>query len=204
MKKLINIIFVILLAGIVNAQTADEVVQEIQAKFSTINDLKANFTQKIYSSEKKNPTILTGKFYFKKDNSLRIEVKDRLIVSNGVTVWNFNKSTNKVIISKYDNDYTNFSLPEIINSYPDMCDKEIVERKPRVTEIKLTPKDDRLNFKSVLISVDKNNVITNVEITDYNNMKFVFELDSVQLNNKLSGQLFNFEPSEGVEVIDLR
>ncbi|NOX65319.1 MAG: outer membrane lipoprotein chaperone LolA [Chlorobi bacterium] len=204
MKKLINVIFVILLAGIINAQTADEVVQEIQTKFSTINDLKANFIQTIYSSEKKKPTILTGKFYFKKDNSLRIEVKDRLIVSNGVTVWNFNKSTNKVIISKYDNDYTNFSLPEIINSYPDMCDKEIVERKPGVTEIKLTPKDDRLNFKSVLISVDKNDVITKVEITDFNNMKFVFELDSVQLNNKLSGQLFNFEPSEGVEVIDLR
>lgn len=204
MKKIINVIFVILLAGIINAQTADEVVQKIQAKFSTINDLKANFTQKIYSSEKKKPTILTGKFYFEKDNNLRIEVKDRLIVSNGATVWNLNRSTNKVIISNYDNDYTSFSLPVIINSYPDMCDKEIVERKPGVTEIKLTPKDDRLNFKSVLISVDKNDVISEVEINDFNNMKFVFELDSVQLNNKLSGQLFGFEPSEGVEVIDLR
>lgn len=204
MKKIIYVIFMILLAGIINAQTADEIVQKIQTKFSTINDLKANFTQKVYSSEGKKPTVLTGKFYFKKDNSLRIEVKDRLIVSNGATVWNFNKSTNKVIISNYDNDYTSFSLPEIINSYPGMCDKQIVKRMPGVTELKLTPKDDRLNFKSVLISVDKDDVITKVEITDFNNMKFVFELDSVKLNNKLSGQLFNFEPSEGVEVIDLR
>ena len=35
-------------------------------------------------------------------------------------------------------------------------------------------------------------------------MIFLFELDSIELNNKLSWQLFNFKPTEGVEVIDLR
>jgi len=204
MKKLINIILIVLLAGIINAQTADEVVRKIQNKFSTIDDLKANFTQIIYSSGKNTPTVLKGKFFFKKVNNLRIEVKDRLIVSNGTTVWNFDKSNNKVIISNYDNDYTSFSLPDIINSYPDLCSKEIVGKKAGITEVKLTPNDDRLNFKSVLLAVNNNDVIERVEITDYNNMRLVFELDSVQLNNNLSGQLFNFEPTEGVEVIDLR
>ncbi|MCK5456440.1 MAG: hypothetical protein KAI45_04880, partial [Melioribacteraceae bacterium] len=47
-------------------------------------------------------------------------------------------------------------------------------------------------------------IIEKVEITDFNNMKFIFELDSIKLNTKLSEQLFNFKPTEGVEVIDLR
>jgi outer membrane lipoprotein-sorting protein len=85
-----------------------------------------------------------------------------------------------------------------------MCSKEIIGKKAGITEVKLTPNDDRLNFKSVLLAVNNNDVIERVEITDYNNMRLVFELDSVQLNNNLSGQLFNFEPTEGVEVIDLR
>ncbi len=204
MKKIINFISIVLLTGFLNAQTADEVIQKIQSKFSTINDIKANFTQILYSAGQNNPRILKGKFFFKKENNLRIEVKDRLIVSNGTTVWNFNKSDNKVIISNYDNDYTSFSLPEIINSYPDMCDKKIIKRDADVTEIEFIPKDDRLNFKSVLITVDNNDVIKKVEITDYNSMRLIFELDSIQLNNKLSGQLFNFEPIEGVEIIDLR
>ena len=35
-------------------------------------------------------------------------------------------------------------------------------------------------------------------------MKFIFGLDSIELNTKLSEQLFNFKPTEGAEVIDLR
>ncbi len=201
---LIKLILMTLLAVTLNAQTADEVIQKVQTKFSTVEDLKADFTQRIISSLDETPITLTGKFFFKKENNLRIEVKNRIIVSNGVTVWNDNQAMNKVIISNYEGDYTSFSLPEIINSYPGLCEKEIVSNVSGITVVKFTPNDNELNFKTALISVNKNDIIEQIEITDFNNMKFIFELDSIKLNTKLSGQLFNFEPSEGAEVIDLR
>lgn len=201
---MMKLFLMILFATTLNAQTADEVIQKIQTKFSTVEDIKANFTQKIISSLDETPITLTGKFYFKKENNLRIEVKNSIIVSNGNTVWNNNKTMNKVIISNYEGDYTSFSLPEIINSYPRLCKKEIVSNLSGVTVIKLTPNDNQLSFKTALISVNKNDIIEKIQITDFNNMEFIFGLDSIKLNTKLSGQLFNFEPTEGVEVIDLR
>ena len=201
---LMKLFLMMLFAITLNAQTADEVIQKIQTKFSTVEDLKANFTQEIISSLNETPITLTGKFYFKKENNLRIEVKNRTIVSNGITVWNDNQTMNKVIISNYEGDYTSFSLPEIIISYPGLCKKEIVSNVSEFSVIKLTPNDNQLNFKTALISVNKNDIIEKVVITDFNNMKFTFELDSIKLNTKLSEQLFNFKPTEGAEVIDLR
>lgn len=201
---MVKLFLMILFATTLNAQTADEVIQKIQIKFSTVEDIKANFTQKIISALNEAPITLTGKFYFKKENNLRIEVKNRIIISNGNTVWNNNNTMNKVIISNYEGDYTSFSLPEIINSYPRLCEKEIVSNQSGVKVIKLTPNDNQLSFKSALISVNENDIIEKVQITDFNNMEFIFGLDSIELNTKLSGQLFNFKPTEGVAVIDLR
>jgi len=188
----------------INAQTVNSIVQKIQIKFASVSDLKADFTQKIISSMSDSPITLNGKFYFKKDDKIRIEISDRTILSDGITIWNHDQKANKVIISHYNNDYTNFSLPVIINSYPDICEKQLVESQSGLSIIKLTPIDDQLNFKSALISIDKNDMIEKVEITDFNDMRFLFKLDSIEVNNKLSDQFFSFEPSEGVEIIDLR
>lgn len=201
---LMKLFLMMLFAITLNAQTADEVIQKFQTKFSTVEDLKANFTQKIVSSLDEAPITLTGKFYFKKENNLRIEIKNRIIVSDGSIIWNYDQTANKVIISEYDSDYTSFSLPEIINSYPVKCKKEKISNQSGLTVIKLTPNDDQLNFKEALISINKNDIIEKVKIIDFNNMVFIFELDSIKLNTKLSGQLFNFKPTEGAEVIDLR
>ena len=43
-----------------------------------------------------------GKFLFKKENQLRLELKNLIIVSDGKTNWNYNKKQNKVIITNYD------------------------------------------------------------------------------------------------------
>jgi len=201
---LIKTFFLILLTISLNAQTANEIIQKIQTKFSSVEDLKANFTQKINSSMNEDQMILSGKFFFKKKNKLRIEVKNRVIVSDGDTIWNYDKTADKVIISTYDSDYTSFSLHEIINSYPEQCKKEKISDQSGLLVVKLTPNDDQLNFKSAVIFVNMNDIVEKVEITDFNNLQFVFKLNSIELNNNLSEQLFNFKPTEGVEIIDLR
>jgi len=201
---LVKVLFIFLISITLSAQSADVIVKKIQTKFSAVEDLKANFTQKIISELNESPITLSGKFYFKKVEKIRIEVSGRNIISDGITIWNHDQKNNKVIISTYDSDYTSFSLNEIINSYPKLCDNEIVEEQSGISVIRLTPNEDQLNFKSALISINKSNMITKVEITDFNNMKFIFTLDSIEINNNLSNQFFSYESSEGAEIIDLR
>ena len=67
---LMKTFFLILLTISLNAQTANEIIQKIQTKFSSVEDLKANFTQKINSSMNEDQMILRGKFFFKKNQTL--------------------------------------------------------------------------------------------------------------------------------------
>lgn len=204
MIKYFEIFFLIIFVTILSGQSADEVILKIQNKFSVTEDIKANFTQKINSANQDNTLKLTGTFYFKKENRLRIEIKNRLIVSDGNTIWNLNQNENKLIISSYDSDYTSFSLPQIINNYPNLCDKELIVNTPNKKTVRLVPNDNQLNFQSAEISVNTNSLIEKVIITDFNSMKFIFELTKTQTNIGLSDNLFVYEPEEGVEIVDLR
>lgn len=187
-----------------NAQSIESVISAIQTKFLTVNDLQADFTQKINYSNSDNTVKLSGKFYFKKENKLRIEVQDREIISDGINIWNYDESNDKLIISLYEDEYTTFSLPTIINVYPDLCDKQMDRNERGEVSIKFIPNEDQLNFKTAVISVTSDYNIDKIEITDYNEMKFTFELESIETNSNLSDQLFIFKPAEGVEIIDLR
>lgn len=204
MIKYFKILFLVILVTTLSGQSADEVIKKIQTKFSVTEDIKADFTQKIKSTNQDNTIKLEGIFYFKKENKLRIEIKNRLIVSDGNTIWNLDQNENKLIISSYDSDYTSFSLPEIINVYPNLCDKEVILDTPDRTTVRLLPNNNQLNFESAEISVNKKSIIEKVIITDFNSMKFIFELTKTQTNIGLSDNLFSYEPEEGVEIVDLR
>ena len=69
-----------------------EFMQVIQERFNTLTDLSANFTQSINGSAN-----LTGKVYYKKEDKIRFELTNILIVSDGETNWNYNKKRTKLL-----------------------------------------------------------------------------------------------------------
>ena len=103
--------------SVIAQDDAKALLKNIQDKFDSINDLSAEITQLI------NGDInLKGKVYYKKENHLRFEFNNILIVSNGKTSWNYNKKQNKVIITNYDTEGDKiFSPRQMIYEYPDEC-----------------------------------------------------------------------------------
>ncbi len=66
---------------------------------------------------------LKGKVYYKKENQMRFEFKNILIVSDGETSWNYNQKQNKVIITDYESEGNKIlSMRQIIFEYPQDCD----------------------------------------------------------------------------------
>ena len=80
-------------------ENANEVLKNIQDKYDSINDLSAQLTQSV--NQKVN---LKGKVFYKKENNLRFEFDNMLIISDGETSWNYNKKQDKVIITNYENE----------------------------------------------------------------------------------------------------
>jgi len=176
-----------------------QVLESLQKKFNSTKDITAEFVQ---SSNGK--VILSGKFYFKKKNNLRLELKNITIISNGETNWNYNKTENKVIISSYDeNDPSVLSLNNFINVYPSECNVELQNNNGQKI-LMLTPQKEGLNFKSVKIWLDNDNLISKMIIEDLNNVSVRIDFSNYKLNTNLPDSLFTFVPPKGSKVIDLR
>ncbi len=201
MKRLLIFVLIILFAALPSfAQNeGQQILESLQKKFDSIKDITAGFVQSSNGN-----VNLYGKFYFKKKNNLRLELKNSIIISNGKTNWNYNKAENKVIISSYDeHDPSVLSLNNFINIYPTECNIELMEIKDQKV-LMLTPKKPGLNFKYVKIWTDSKHLISKMIIGDLNDVLIQIDFSDYKLNSNLPDSLFTFTPPKGSKVIDLR
>lgn len=193
MKKFFLVIFVL----IINSFGFGSGLKNIQEKFNELKDFTVNISQS-------GGVNLNGKLLFKKENKIRLELKDILLISDGKTNWNYNSKQNKVLISNADDTETGLlSLNSIIFDYPALCN---VTEKPIGDKISilLKPKKSNLSFQEITIISNKENLIEKVDIVDSNGNKSSITFKNYLLNNNLIDNLFTFSPKEGTEVIDLR
>lgn len=180
-------------------ENAQEVLKNIQNKFSTINDLSAELTQSVNGN-----LNLKGKVYYKKENNLRFEFKNILIVSDGETSWSYNQKDDKVVITDYENEGNKIlSMRQIIFDYPQDCDLSTFESEGK-TILELIPKDDAFSFSSIKLFIDGDSLITKALIDDPASGAIQIDLSNYQLNKNLPDSFFQFSPPEGSKVIDLR
>jgi outer membrane lipoprotein carrier protein len=180
-------------------ENANTVLKNIQNKFDSIADLSAQITQSVNGE-----VNLKGKVLYKKENLLRFEFENMLIISDGETSWNYNKKQNKVIISDYENEGNKIlSIRQILFEYPEDCELGTFESEGRRV-LELIPQDDTFSFKSVKLFIDSENLITKVLVDDPATGTIQIDLSNYQLNKNLSDSYFQFSPPEGSQVIDLR
>ncbi len=200
MKSIFLRIFIILFFfPFVSAQNGNVLLKKIQDKYSSISSFSANFTQ--YSPNSKK---ITGKFYYKKEDNVKIETGTSTIVSNGSINWNYNKKQNKVIITKYDDSGTSmFSFNKMIFDFPSRSKVE-TEGNDNNILILLPNESSDLNFAQTKLWINSENLIEKIEITGKNNLSITVELSNYKLNQNFSDSQFSFTPPEGSRIIDLR
>ncbi|MCH6574435.1 MAG: outer membrane lipoprotein carrier protein LolA [Bacteroidetes bacterium] len=178
---------------------ADEVLNDLQTKFDTIKDLSVEFTQ---SGNGKNK--LAGMLVFKKENKLRIDTKNFIIVTDGTTSWNYNKKQNKVIISNYDeNDPGVFSINELVYELPAESDIELSNENGQ-NVLTLTPNSYNYSFDSAKLWLNEDNLISKVVLNDAAIGIVKVKFSNYQLNQNLKDLEFSFTPPEGSRIIDIR
>ena len=202
MKNIIRIFITIIFvftATTFSQNDAGKVLNDLQTKYDTIKDLSVEFTQ---SGNGKNK--LAGMLILKKENKLRIDTRNLIIVTDGTTSWSYNKKQNKVIISKYDeNDPGVFSINELVYKLP--ADSEIkltIENGQNV--LTLTPNSYEYNFNSVKLYLSEDNLISKIVLNDVVIGKVEAKFSNYQLNQNLKDSEFSFNPPEGTKIIDLR
>jgi outer membrane lipoprotein-sorting protein len=200
MKKLVKYILIILFTAIVTYGQETNSLNDLQNKFKSITDFSADFVQ--YVGSDKN---FEGKIFFRKDNQLRLELKNLLIITDGKTNWNYNKKQKKVIISDYDeNDPSAISLKKIIIDYPSGC--IVTELKEAgVPVIELKPETGSgINAQLIKIWMNNEHLVQKVLIKSNSGSDLEFRFSGYEINSKLPDSKFTFNPPEGIKIIDLR
>jgi outer membrane lipoprotein-sorting protein len=198
MKKTLCFLICMLFVSVsLQAQNnADELLKAVQEKFKSVNDLSADVQ---YNTQKKGGS--KGKVFFKKDDKIRLELQNMTLVSDGSTTWNHSKKDNKVIINSHDEtSHSALSFDELLHKYPDQSDVTVSGNV-----LTLTPKkNSELNFSSVKLWVNKENLINKIEVQQAGGGKIEIELSNYKVNQNLPDSQFTLSPPEGSQVIDLR
>lgn len=193
------ILSVLFIKNSLGQDNAQDVLEKIQEKFNTINDLTANLTQSVNGN-----VNLKGMVYYKKENNLRFEFKNILLVSDGVTYWSYNQKDNKVVISDYESEGNKIlSIRQIIFDYPEDCEMMTYESSGK-TVLELIPTNDTSSFNSIKLFLSSDYLITEALIDDPAAGEIGIDISDYKLNNNLPEALFVFTPPEGSQVIDLR
>jgi len=184
---------------VIAQQDPAELLKAAQEKFIALTDLSANLKQSINGS-----TNLTGKVYYKKEDKIRFELTNILIISDGETNWNYNKKENKVIISTYnEEDAGLLSIERIIFEYPEECELSIDSVEDKLV-LELVPQTSTFSFNSVKLWITDDNLIYSALIDDPATGLVQIDLTNYSVDINIPDSKFTFTPPEGSKVIDLR
>lgn len=200
MKNIILTFFILLFSFSHYAQSdAYSILRDLQNKFNSINDLTVDYSQKASGK-----VILNGKIIFKKENKYRVENKNQIVGSDGISVWNYNSAQKKYIIKNYDGESNSvYSINYLVYQLPNECMLS-ARTEGNLKVLELTPKSTNLQFKKIELWINSDNLIQKIILSDLNNSSNEISLSNYKLNQKISDSLFSFNPPEGTKVIDLR
>ncbi len=190
------------------AQSDEELIGRLRAKYDQVELMKADFTQSITSPfgdvlpENTGSLLLEGDRY-------RVETDLQTFVTDGETTWIFNASDNQVLINDFVDDETTFSISKFLANFQN--DYEILNTSlnylngTRHHEMQLKSLINESFFKEVTLWMrDSDHVITRLKVVDANDALLEFNLNDIQINPNLEGDPFTFTPPATAEIIDLR
>jgi outer membrane lipoprotein carrier protein len=192
----------VLFSGQAHAQSGDDLLDRLRERYESTDALRASFTQTIGDATMEGTLVLRGDAY-------RIDTGDQTLVTDGETAWVYSKLDQQVLVNDAIEDETAFSPADFFTNYPDRFDVEVIGSESidgaRHDKLKLTPTNADAFLREVTLFVRSTDALpTRVQIVDGNGTHVAFDLQDVEVNPSLNGDVFRFVAPPGVEVVDLR
>ena len=212
MKRFI-ILLALLFSGTLFAQNTDggatPILQSLSQKYQSFTSMSIDYTYKAVK-EKKTIATLTGKVAIK-GKKYYMTFDDQTFYCDGVTMWNYQKSSNEVSIYTYDESDDDILNPAKMlaswqKNYTAKFIREEIEAGKSLQIIDLTPKKTQSYYK-IRLFVDKNkNEIVRCAVYEKDNSIYTYYFDKFVSNAALSDSQFVFDTTKhpGVGINDMR
>ncbi len=186
-----------------------KIMQDLAARYKTFATMQIDYTYKVESNKKITKTQ-TGKAQIK-GNKYYITFGNQFFYCDGVSMWNYEKTTNEVSIYTYeesDDDALNPAkmLKTWQKEFTAKLIREDMEGSRPVQIIDLTPKTGQSYFKIRLVVDKARKEIIRTSIYGKDNTIFHYHFDKFTTNATLSDSIFVFDKTKfpKVEINDMR
>jgi outer membrane lipoprotein carrier protein len=216
MKKLFTFLLLASAGLIVNAQTSNDpaakkILDAVSTKFKAYKSPQANFTYKVENAQGKALSTKKGTVTMK-GNKYKVKMDGMEIISDGKTVWNYDKSANEVTVNNVDASGSAMTPQKLLTNFYDKdflykLNGEKKEGKKQVQEIELTPTDKTRPFHKVYLMVDKTaNSLYSAKFLEKSGGRYSYTITDMKSSASVTDKDFTFDKSKypGVEVVDLR
>jgi outer membrane lipoprotein-sorting protein len=211
MKKALNysIIVIILIltisANLYSQLDKETVYKKITEKYGNAKSITMNFNLSSQPGMKGTLKASRGNKYF-------VKLKDRTLVCNGKTVWNYSTKDNNVVISNFESSENDFSIESFffnfLNNYKPV--KFVKESSSDgnysyVLTLEAASKaSQKGGIKSAFVRIDiETYSILNVEIVTDSGVQS-WDLKKIITNVNLPDKIFEFTPPKDSKIVDLR
>ena len=188
---------------------AKKVLDGVSNKFKTYKTVEAAFQLKIENATGKSLGTKSGTVYMK-GTKYRISLTGQEIFCDGSNIWNYDKASNEVTISKIDPSANAITPQKLFTNFYDKdflykLNGIVKEGGKNTQEIELTPIDKTKPFFKVLLYIE-NATIWTTRIMEKNGSKFTYSVSNMKTGKTITDDIFVFDVKKypGVEVVDLR
>ena len=194
-----------------NDPEAKAVLDAVSAKFKTFTTVQIGFSYKVENATGKKLSEKLGTIQMK-GLKYKVSFIGQEIYCDGVTVWNYDKSTNEVTINKLDPSSGNITPQKLFTNFYDKDYLYVLNGETKVggktiQEVKLTPIDKSKPFHTVYVQVDKTaKTIFSSKVLENDGNKYTYTVKTMKTNTPMTDAQFVFDKKKypGVEEVDLR
>lgn len=197
--------------SITNDPEAKKILDGVSEKFKSFKTVQAAFTYKVENASGKTLSSKAGTVFIK-GTKYRVNIVGQEIYCDGSNVWTYDKASNEVTITKFDNDGSSLTPQKLFTNFydKDFLYKMNGEKKVGakiIQEIEMTPIDKTKPFHKVYIYVDKAaKSLTSTKVLEKTGNRYSYTVNSLKPNAAIAETQFLFDQKKypGVEVVDLR
>lgn len=203
-----NLIILSFGLSIASAQDLPTLVQKVEAKYSSVESIQADFQQNTRSTLMNNDIEVSGSVILKRKRKMRWEFSspdNRLFLSDGVQTSMWDPSSKQYFIFDASNNGATQILDNL-SSLNDYFEITIVEKESTDKfQLSLTPKQTTQlssSIKTLDVTLEeKELILSELTILDHMGSKTTIVFDNVTMNPTVLDTVFQFSPPEGAEII---
>jgi outer membrane lipoprotein-sorting protein len=198
-------ILLILFTSLFISDTED-ILEKVKDRYESAQGLEIQFEQENYYSLADFSSETKGRFLYQKESVFFFETGERILVTNGETVWEHNKESGQVLINDYSAGST-VSPRSFLFDYEKNYHSELLREEKNMFVLRLIPKEGvRTSDREVFLWIEEDKfIIKKIEQHKLNDNKTIFNIIKVNFKPKMTEKNFIFEINEKKHnVVDMR